>query len=46
MTGDEALESAAIQFLGSGESWFENRRGRIIRSRHHTEAELEFVRFS
>ena len=43
MTLDEALESAAIQSLGSGGFKLENWRRRVIRSPHHTASSVALV---
>ena len=43
MTLDEALESAAIQSLGSGGFKLENWRRRVIRSPHHTASAVALV---
>ena len=43
MTLDEALESAAIQSLGSGGFKLENWRRRVIRSPHHTASSAALV---
>ena len=43
MTLDEALESAAIQSLGSGGFKMENWRRRVIRSPHHTASSVALV---
>ena len=43
MTLDEALESAAIQSLGSGGFRLENWRRRMIRSPHHTASSVALV---
>ncbi len=43
MTLDEALESAAIQSLGSGGFRLENWRRRVIRSPHHTASSVALV---
>ena len=43
MTLDEALESAAIQSLGTGGFKLENWRRRVIRSPHHTASSVALV---
>ncbi len=43
MTMDEALESAAIQSLGTGGFKLENWRRRVIRSPHHTASSVALV---
>ena len=43
MTMDEALESAAIQSLGTGGFKLENWRKRVIRSPHHTASSVALV---
>jgi magnesium chelatase family protein len=43
MTLDEALESAAIQSLGTGGFKLENWRKRVIRSPHHTASSVALV---